>query len=402
MRRPDQFEAGFTLTELLVTLVIGTLLMTAVFSFFLNSSQIITNQSSTTDMWQRGRNALALVRQAVESAGFGLPSMSVCPNGVTDYATSGQTSPLALAAITASVQQAPSYDPTALSQINTYSFTTISGSSSFGSAPATTIASLPSLNASSLQVNDSTLLNPGDMAIISIPSSGACLLGQITNVSGKGTLQSNGSSPCTISGGKGGGGNTIVMNSSGSACYQFNPNQIFATDSSLLSSQLSSADFAGAPLYDLGNNHFLVNQFQIMDIPPGANQSIGTPTLYLTQYTANQSSTPTPQALARGVVDLQMQYGLGTNGAVTQWVYPENYTPSQTLQILAVKIGMLARSTRYMPHETSPATFTMPGGRTYTVPTANGPGCLQGDCRHYAYHLFESVVPVRNNIWGGP
>ena len=149
----DGSEMGFTLTELLVTLAIGALLATAVFTFFLNSSQIITNQSTTSDMFQRGRNALALVRQAVESAGFGLPSMSVCPNGVTDYATSGQTSPLALTAITASVQQAPSYDPTALSLINTYSFTTISGSSSFGSAPATTIASLPSLNASSLQVN---------------------------------------------------------------------------------------------------------------------------------------------------------------------------------------------------------------------------------------------------------
>ena len=399
MRHADGSETGFTLTELLVTLVIGTLLATAVFTFFLNSSQIITNQSTTSDMFQRGRNALALVRQAVESAGFGLPSMSVCPNGITDYATSGQTSPLALTAITASVQQAPSYAP---SLINTYSLTTISGSSSFGNAPATTIASLPNLNASSLQVNDPTLLNPGDMAIISIPSSGVCLLGQITNVSGKGTFKSNGSSQCTISGGQGGGGNTIVMNSSSSACYQFNPNQIFATDASLLSSQLNTANFTGAPLYDLGNNNFVVNQFQIMDIPPGANQSIGTPTLYLTQYTANQSSAPTPQALARGVVDLQIQYGLGTNGAVTQWVYPENYTPSQTLQILAVKIGMLARSTRYMPHETSPATFTMPGGRTYTVPTQNGPGCLQGNCRHYAYHLFESVVPVRNNIWGGP
>ncbi|MHB8181778.1 MAG: PilW family protein, partial [Acidithiobacillus ferrivorans] len=75
-----------------------------------------------------------------------------------------------------------------------------------------------------------------------------------------------------------------------------------------------------------------------------------------------------------------------------------------TQQILAVRIAMLARSTRYMPNETSPASFIMLPNQnlSYNVPTTNGPGCLQGNCRHYAYHLFESVVPVRNNIWGGP
>lgn len=104
MRHADGSETGFTLTELLVALVIGTLLATAVFTFFLNSSQIITNQSSTTDMWQRGRNALALVRQAVESAGFGLPQISDCPNGIAAYNSNQTASPFSLTAITASVQ----------------------------------------------------------------------------------------------------------------------------------------------------------------------------------------------------------------------------------------------------------------------------------------------------------
>ncbi|MBU2818161.1 prepilin-type N-terminal cleavage/methylation domain-containing protein, partial [Acidithiobacillus ferrooxidans] len=141
MRHADGSETGFTLTELLVALVIGTLLATAVFTFFLNSSQIITNQSSTTDMWQRGRNALALVRQAVESAGFGLPQISDCPNGIAAYNSNQTASPFSLTAITASVQSSGTYDPTNTSNINTYSLMTVAGGASFGNAPAAQISS---------------------------------------------------------------------------------------------------------------------------------------------------------------------------------------------------------------------------------------------------------------------
>ncbi|MBU2745919.1 pilus assembly protein PilW, partial [Acidithiobacillus caldus] len=75
-------EAGISLVELLVGLVVTSLLAIAVFSFFLNTSQGISQQNASGEMWQRGRNALALMRQAIESAGYGLPSYSQCPNGV--------------------------------------------------------------------------------------------------------------------------------------------------------------------------------------------------------------------------------------------------------------------------------------------------------------------------------
>jgi len=380
MRRTDRVEAGFTLTELLVTLVIGTLLMTAVFSFFLNSSQIITNQSSTTDMWQRGRNALALVRQAVESAGFGLPSVSNCPNGIAAYNANQATSPFSLTAITAVVQSSGTYDPTSTSHINTYSLMTVAGGASFGNAPAAQISSIPSMTSQRVFLTATAFINSGDMFIVQIPGQ-ACLMAQVTNL----LTQGNGIG--------------IVHNS---GLSNYNPSGGFQTLAGAIYPGLSSTAFAGANFIDLGSNYFTINQFTI-----GDSGGTATPTLYLTQYTANQTTQPVRQALARGVVDLQLEYGLGSNGAISQWVLPKNYTPSATQQILAVKIALLARSTRYMPHETSPATFAMPTPpgqqqQTYTVPTANGPGCLQGNCRHYAYHLFESVVPVRNNIWGGP
>ncbi|MDA8152085.1 MAG: PilW family protein [Acidithiobacillus sp.] len=377
MRHADASETGFTLTELLVALVIGTLLATAVFTFFLNSSQIITNQSSTTDMWQRGRNALALVRQAVESAGFGLPQVSDCPNGIAAYNSNQTASPFSLTAITASVQSSGTYDPTAISNINTYSLMTVAGGASFGNAPAAQISSIPSMTSQRVFLTATAFINSGDIFIVQIPGQ-ACLMAQVTNL----LTQGNGIG---------------VVHNSGLSNY--NPSGGFQTLAGSIYPGLSSTAFVGANFIDLGSNYFTINQFTI-----GDSGGTATPTLYLTQYTANQTTTSTRQALARGVVDLQLEYGLGNNGAITQWVLPANYAASATQQILAVRIAMLARSTRYMPNETSPASFVMLPHQnlSYTVPTSNGPGCLQGNCRHYAYHLFESVVPVRNNIWGGP
>ena len=377
MRRTDRVEAGFTLTELLVTLVIGTLLATAVFTFFLKSSQIVTNQSSTTDMWQRGRNALALVRQAVESAGFGLPQVSDCPNGIAAYNSNQTALPFSLTAITASVQSSGTYDPTNISNINTYSLMTVAGGASFGNAPAARISSIPSMTSQRVFLTATAFINSGDMFIVQIPGQ-ACLMAQVTNL----LTQGNGIG---------------IVHDSGLSNY--NPSGGFQTLAGAIYPGLSSTAFAGANFIDLGSNYFTINQFTI-----GDSGGTATPTLYLTQYTANQTATAARQALARGIVDLQLEYGLGSNGAITQWVLPANYTASATQQILAVRIAMLARSTRYMPNETSPASFVMLPNQnlSYTVPTTNGPGCLQGNCRHYAYHLFESVVPVRNNIWGGP
>lgn len=377
-------ENGLTLVELLVSLVVVGLLATAIFSFFLNTSQSVSQQSANGEMWQRGRNALAIMRQAIESAGYGLPSYSQCPNGVVGNVNDTQGG--LLVPITASAQSAGSgYNKPG--GIPTYQFQTVVGGGSFGGAPATTVLSQQGAN---ISVNNTAPLNPGDLALIAPQGGGTCLLGQITNVAGKGTLDS--SCQVTGNGNNSNGAGTVVFNSGkgNTDCFQANPTQIF----SLLTGTAGTPSLSGANLYDLGSQSFLFEQFAVQENPAGS-----TPTLYMTQYTGAQASAPTPQALATGVVDIQMQYGIGSNGSVQSWVMPENYTPNATPSIVAVQLAMLIRSTRYLPNSLSPATFSILGN-TYTVPTTGGPGCLQGNCRHYEYHLFQTVIPVRNGIWG--
>ena len=383
-------QGGLTLVELLVSLVVVGLLATAIFSFFLNTSQSVSQQSGNGEMWQRGRNALAIMRQAIESTGYGLPNYSQCPNGVVGI-NNASAQGGALVAITASTQSSgSSYDPSSssLGGISTYAFSTVIGGGSFGGAPATTVNSQNGVN---ITVASTVPLNPGDLALIAPQGGGTCLLGQITNVAGKGSLNSS----CSVAGnGNSNGAGTVVFNSGNhGSCFQANPNQLF----SLLTGTGGTPSLTNAALYDLGSQNFLFETFDIEENPAGS-----TPTLYMTQYTGAQAVAPTPQPLASGVVDIQMEYGLGSNGSVQQWVFPENYnpSPSTTQSIVAVQFAMLIRSTQYLPDSLSPASFNLLG-RTYTVPSSGGLGCLQGDCRHYQYHLFQSVIPMRNGIWGG-
>jgi len=387
----DLTEAGISLVELLVGLVVTSLLAIVVFSFFLNTSQGISQQNASGEMWQRGRNALAIMRQALESAGYGLPHYDQCVNGVVG-ASNLNGAAGALVAVTASAQSSGSgYDPSASAGINTYSFSTIIGGGAFGGVPATRISHQQGTN---LSVSSLTNLQPGDIALIASPGTGVCEIGQMTNVAGKGTLNSS----CNVTGGgQATGAGTVVFNSGkgNTPCFQANPNQLFSQPNPVTGTAINAADFQGATLYNLGSQNFLFETFQILENPAGS-----TPTLYMTQYTGLQATAPTPQPLATGVVDLQLRYGIGQNGQVQQWIPPENYTPSATQTIVAVQLAMLIRGSRYLPNSLSPASFNLLG-RTYTVPTQNGPGCLQGNCRHYEYHVFQSVVPIRNDIWEG-
>ena len=331
----------------------------------------------------------AIISQTFSAACYGQ-----CPNGVVGINDGSSTPSGALVAITASTQSSGSgYDPSSpsLGGISTYTFSTVIGGGSFGGAPATTVMSHPG-NSSGLFVNNTSPLNPGDLALI-VPQGGSvCLLGQITNVVGKGTLDCSTGQSTGHGGALKSSGHIEFNSGNHGSCFQANPNQIFSL---MAGTSGSAATLTGANLYDLGSNDFLFQTFQIMESPAGS-----TPTLYMTQYTGIQATAPTPQPLASGVVDLQLQYGLGTNGSVQNWVSPSAYTPSATQQIVAVQLAMLIRSGQYLPNSLSPATFDLLG-ETYTVPTSGGPGCLQGNCRHYQYHLFQSIIPVRNGIWQG-
>ncbi len=378
-------ESGFTIIELLVTLVISSLLAIAAFAFYLSTNNIINNENNVNAMWQRGRMAMAFIRESVESAGFGLPQ-NVCPNGTYAYDSATGARVLNLVPISASVQSGSSsypYDPTQLSGIGTYSLTAIAGGGAIGDGAAAQVVSIPSTQSADMVLSNDSLVNSNDLFVVQT-SGGVCLFGQITSVNQGGGNANQG----------GGNANQNVVHNSGESI--FNPSGGF----SALDGNLSTNQFVNANFYDEGQTGFYIDTFSIAN----PNGSTGVPTLYVTQSTFASTSQATPQAVARGIVDIQILYGVANGtltGAVQQWITPALYNATSNGAILAVKVAILARTTIPAQNQTSQPSYDLLG-QVFKVPSSGGQaqGCQNGNCQAYTYHVFEETIPVRNAIWG--
>lgn len=108
------------------------------------------------------------------------------------------------------------------------------------------------------------------------------------------------------------------------------------------------------------------------------------------------------EALVDGIADLRAQYGKDTNadGAVDAWNATAPTSSAEWQQVLAVRVGILARIGNYeKPSGTDcDATVNAPswsGGnfQAIDVATATSPD------RCYRYRVFETTIPLRNMIW---
>ena len=395
-------ERGFTLTEILVALVISSLAAGAIYGAFTGLSSITTQTRAQDNAWQQARTAMTMLTQAIEQAGYGLP-MNECGGGIytnvpvstngAQYtvSTPGPNGGLFLTPVAAAPQANSSpyyYSPAG---INTYALTTVTGGSVFGAAPVTTISgtSGKSLTSVNFFVRNASAFYPNDLFLIALPNS-SCLMGQATNL--------------------GGAGNIIAE--SGKSVFNV-PGGFSGTDPTITTSQLVNRG-----VVDLGSTGFSVNNFFISD---GGSALAGTqvPSLYMQTYTYlnNAVQTPPPALLvARGIVDMQVAFGYGLNGVVTQYVLPGSTPPAgmTAADLLTVEITLLVRSTRYTPGHyagTTPSKTVWNGTSNpslpkvvYAIPTnlpaGQSMGCVQGNCNQYLYRTFTSVIPVRNDIWG--
>ena len=151
-------------------------------------------------------------------------------------------------------------------------------------------------------------------------------------------------------------------------------------------------------LFDIGNP--VVRTYAI------AAPAVGKYRLQLTDTLLNVAGTATPQDLVDGIVDLRAQYGKddGANGGtagdgvVDEYSNVQPASSAQWQQVLSIRIGVLARVGHYekpgTPGGACTATTTAPtwDGGSFTVPDGL-PSC-------YHYRVYQTVVPLRNMIWG--
>ena len=121
---------------------------------------------------------------------------------------------------------------------------------------------------------------------------------------------------------------------------------------------------------------------------------------------ANET-TANATEVAEGIINLQAEYGIDANndGLVSnaEWTSTTPTTIASWRLLRSVRIALLARSQQY---EAGVVTTTAPtwAGGAFTMTDLNGTVAANdntpNDWRHYRYRVYETVVPLRNMLWG--
>ena len=160
--------------------------------------------------------------------------------------------------------------------------------------------------------------------------------------------------------------------------------------------------FTNAPAYTIGDIVLNLSNLNHQRYSVQCNQlTVVDPIVTAAPYTCANT-----QPLVDQIVNVQARYGVAPAGSLTvnNWVEPTGVWAANTLtaaqigRILAVRVAVLARSPQ-MEKEAVEASCN--GGSGSIALWAGGPAiALSGDECKYRYKVFETVVPIRNSIWG--
>lgn len=360
-------QAGFTLVELMVGVLIGILASLAVTHVLVNFESQKRSTTSGSDSQVNGALALDLIQRSLQPAGYGF-SNNQGALGCTLVASFGGAAVAGFPATLAPVvitdggaTGAPDSISILASGRRTYSVP--SRIVSPGANPAANPTAFPLASALGIEGpvdgSDGNRISSGDLMVAVRDGMANCDVFQVTSIAG-----------------------SVVARASTSS---WNP-----------AGALSNAYLDGSYLVNLGAP--LHRTFTI------AGDSLRMQALQLAA--ANGApSYPAATELFSGIVNLQAQYGRDTNndGAVDAW---DNTTPTTNAtwrQLLAVRLAVVARSTQY---EKDIVTGTCPtwDGVAIRIPASPNPcgsypSADDEEWKHYRYKVFETVVPLRNLLW---
>lgn len=371
------FQRGFTVVELMVAMVIGLLLSSAIYGLFSQSAAQHRTSSATGDMWQQARLAMVILERDIAMAGFGM-NINGCQSILAyDSRLSGSTKTYTAYPIQA-IAQTTGYTNNAMTLTIRY------GNSDTTGMPSTSISDIPATTAASLKVSDNTGMAVGQVILAKMPSLGMCALFQITNCNGAGGQTGK---ICTTT------ANDNIVHNSGASGYYNPPNGFTGLDPAI-----TTNDLHNAALYNLGtgdNTHI----YSISNSSTIGGIVDDTPTLMMQAINGTSANLSSRQPVARGIVALQVLFGLDVNGdgivdtyeqPDSTWFTSGNANEIKARQIRTARIAMLARTTIIDRNYQSPASFTLFPNIVYNVPANE---------RNYRHALFVSEIPLRNMIW---
>lgn len=364
----SQYCKGFSLVEIMVGLGIGMISMIVimqVFSVFEGGKRTVTGSA---DAQGNGAIALYMIERDARMAGWGLDASlyascnttyTYCDRSASCGGVEGALGDMTFASVriidgggnpdTVSVQF---YSNPSLSAFRLPANTTLRGTMPRPSAE--------------LNVNSVSGCREGDMVLVQ--QAGNCTLMQITHIQDT----------------------ALKIQHNPGANGPFNPPESYQNDN-------------GWPAYREGARLSCFKH-------PETNA------FYKRVYTVNTASrqlevtddTVTKGQVAPDIIDLQAQYGIAPAGSqeIDNWVDATGFSwanpdAANAARIKAIRLALVTRSAHYEKPESGTCTATTadalkswPSWATFD--TSRYPA----DWQCYRYKIFETVVPLRNAIWG--
>jgi len=367
-------QKGFTLIEVMVGLVIGMLGTLIVAQAFTNNEARKRATTSTADAQANGGIALYMLERDAKAAGWGMTATGNSYAGCTNvyaYCDGSAGCGGATGALTG-LDFAPMLITDGGSNPDTLTIQYFADPNVASALPSgsTTVRRKMPQPSSELDVASAAVCSDGDLALV---SSGAplwnCTLMKITQVQEESSkLQHN-------PGAKG----------------EYNPSGNFYTTNTW-------------PKYEVGAN---VSCFKAAVNGPVFRKvySVKTATRELQRSDNSQDPVVTNELVMPEVIDLQAQYGVAAanSQAISSWVDPSttgwtNPAPANWRRVKAIRVALVTRISQYeRPAAGANCAATTALATSWgAISTVNYPA----DWQCYRYRVFETVIPLRNVIWG--
>lgn len=116
-----------------------------------------------------------------------------------------------------------------------------------------------------------------------------------------------------------------------------------------------------------------------------------------------------PVEVADNIITLQAEYGIdaNNNGRIEagEWTTTDPATVEQWANVLAVRLGMLVRSSQFERANVTSVVPSWAGGQFLITnldgtASATTPTDPADDWRRYRYRVYETLIPLRNMLWG--
>jgi type IV pilus assembly protein PilW len=412
-------QAGFTLVEVLIAMLIGVVGMIVIMQVYAVSENFKRTSTSGTDAQVNGSIALYLLEREIRLAGYGLNSLvpSGCTSVVVHSVSAGKSLSLRMVPFEINPAGIPAGDPNTDVLLITYG----SSGDFAGGVPVDQLA----VNTANLRVNfNRDGFRAGDLVVAMQPGGGpggttSCVLHELTGVPGAG---GNCGTPSV------GGSNmlnhgTAQYKSFHAACQPVTPRYNTAAgikDPSGAATPVLNSQ-TGAKLFDLG-------AAPIMKVYAIRGGNLTTCDMLVADCTLAAGYV----VAVNDIVSLRAAYGAdfdgnaspGTpvgDGQVDRWTRAALVTPEQVSRTLAAAVAITSRSAlkekpanggtvcdatlsatrpdrgmttdwyESLKAQAAPGGTLTPGGINLAA--------TDPDWACYRYRLYQTTIPLRNMIW---